>query len=130
MLRRLGILGILVLSLSGFVPVAWACAAAVQQMDCCPADQPCDEEDVPESFGSDVAACCSVQPSPAQAAVATVSQKESSFEHEPTPDQWVVAAGAVSQACSMPALDRHAKPIPSLKSNQQQIYLLTGRLRL
>lgn len=130
MLRRVGILGILLLALSGFVPAAWACAEAAQQMDCCPADQPCDEANATPSVVAESGLCCDLESTPTRSALAFASQKEDRSAKAPVPDHAVAISFASPQAVSAYRRWTRIGPVPAQHNNQQQTYLLTGRLRL
>lgn len=130
MLRRVGILGVLLLALSGFVPAAWVCAEMTQQMDCCPPDQPCDEADAAPSVAAESGLCCDFESTPTRSVPVFASQKEDRSAKAPSPDYLAAASFASPQTIStFGGLARIHTP-PLLDNNQQQTYLLTGRLRL
>lgn len=130
MLRRIGILGVLLLALSGFVPAAWACAEMAQQMDCCPADQPFDDADAASSVVAESGPCCDLEPTPTRSVLAFVSQKEDRSAKDCVPDHLAPVSFSTQAAASAYRRCTRAGPVPALHNNHQQTYLLTGRLRL
>lgn len=133
MLRRLGILGVLLFSVSGFVPAALACAAMAAQTDCCPEGTPCDEGTAPAWEPSIVPACCSAAPAPERTVLASVleRQKKDSSLDRSNSDQWMARTDASAWAAFASPRPKSVDSSQSLPTeNQQQTYLLTGRLRL
>lgn len=130
MLRRLATLCVLLLSLSGVIPAAVACAFMTQSPDCCPTGQPCETDGAPTVVASVSAPCCIAQPAPARSTVAVNAQHDRRLEDSPTPGH--AAAPAFEFSSSFPALpERVAFAVaPTIKIDQQQVYLRTGRLRL
>ena len=129
MLRRLAILGVLLLSLSGFVPAVLACAAMAQQMDCCPPERPCEANHAPLWTDSTGLACCEAVSSHAPAAV-TVSAEIKKYIQDLPPPKF---SGAYPGCVASRGPPRVAQPDPVLlafPADRQDIYLQTGRLRL
>lgn len=130
MLRRLGILCVLLLSLAGVVPAALACASAAKSADCCPPGQPCETEGLAAFAGSVPSSCCIAQPAPTRAMVAVSGLSDRRFEDSSPPDHAFAPAseisGSFSSPCARPGLAAH----PPIRVDQQQVYLRTGRLRL
>lgn len=125
MLRRLATLSVLLLSLSGVIPTALACAPSVQA-PCCPADLPHDS--TPQVYKD--GPCCVVDVgSPSIAAV--ILEAERRVTDVPSPDQPSAlptnALAAVEFASDRANTSNRVSP-PAF--DQQQVYLLTGRLRL
>jgi hypothetical protein len=137
-MRRLGILGVFLFSLSGFIPAAWACAVLAPLSDCCPDHKPCDTGRVPVSVGLSNAACCNAQPAPARVCTSVNVQKEDAAMAGPHPgqwpDQWTDQWIGLAQAHALSArTQRMRAPVtfdPLSGNDQQQLYLQTGRLRL
>jgi hypothetical protein len=127
MLRRLSILGVLLLSLGGFVPTALACAVMAQHMDCCPPDQACETDQGPVWTDNTALACCDAVSTPAPTAVA-VSVEIKKYDQDLPPPEFPGAHPGVIASRGPP---QHSRPDPSLFSfPEQDIYLRTGRLRL
>lgn len=130
MLRRLATLSVLLISLSGVIPAAMACALIMQGADCCPQERPCDTDGAPAVVVSIDAPCCMAQPAPTRSTATVSVQSDRRFADSPVPDHFV--APAFEFPSSPPPLDERtvsaaASPI---QIDQQQIYLRTGRLRL
>ena len=122
MLRRLATLSVLLLSLSGVIPAALACAPSVQGQ-CCPADAATARvyNDGP---------CCVAGVGSASIAAA-VMEAEPRITDLPSPDQPSVLpthATPATELVSARTTTSNAVSTPDL--HQQQVYLLTGRLRL
>lgn len=130
MLRRLATLGVLLLSLSGALPAALACAMIVQGADCCPTGQPCEPANTPAILVANGEPCCEVQPAAMRAVVAVSSRSDSRFDDSPAPDHSAVPAHEFPETDSSPIEPRSSAAVPRLQIDQQQTYLLTGRLRL
>jgi hypothetical protein len=128
MLRRLSILGVLLLSLSGFVPAALACAMMAQQMDCCPPDAVCETDQAPAWTDSAGLACCDVASSRTPAAVAaTVEIKKYSQD---LPAQEFPGANPGKNSPRGPPHYSRADTFFAFPPDRQDTYLRTGRLRL
>lgn len=129
MLRRLATLSALLLSLSGVIPTAFACAPSVQG-PCCPADLPLDSTggSAPQAYNE--GACCFVDVAGPSIAAATL-EAERRVTEVPSPGQPSAlptsASGATECVAGRATLSKRVSP-PEL--DQQQAYLLTGRLRL
>jgi hypothetical protein len=130
MLRRLATLGVLWLSLSGVAPAALACALFLQDMDCCPTGQPCDPTGTPAMVVSNSAPCCAAQPAPTRSVAAASFQAERRIDDIPAPDHSVAPGYTVPNTHSSPVQPTLCTAAPSLRLDQQQTYLRTGRLRL
>jgi hypothetical protein len=127
MLRRLAILGVLLLSLAGFVPAALACAVMAQHMDCCPPDQACETDRGLVWTDTSALACCDAVSMPAPAAVA-VSVEIKKHRQELPPPEFPGAHPGVVASRGPP---QYLRPDLSLFSFPgQDLYLQTGRLRL
>jgi hypothetical protein len=129
MLRRLAILGVLLLSLAGFVPAALACAIMAQQMDCCPPDQACETDQGPAWTDSTGLACCEAVSSRAPTAVAASVEIKKYSQELPPP----AFPGAHPGCITSRGPPRYSQPDAALfavPSDRQDIYLRTGRLRL
>lgn len=131
MSRRLGVLALLLLCLTGFAPSIWACTAMEQHRDCCPpGHSPCDLGKAPPSLtGLAAAACCTSQSTPTQSAASPRTQEEPTLSANPP-------TGGAQRVASVPDAERAQRVDVSLhlrfltEPDQQQIYLQTGRLRL
>lgn len=129
MFRRLAMLGVLLLSLSGFVPAALACAMMAQQMDCCPPDHSCDTDQGPAWTDGAGLACCDAMSSRPPAAVATsVEINKYSSQDLPPPEFPGAHPGCI--APRGPPRSSHADVSLSFSPGRQHTYLQTGRLRL
>lgn len=130
MSRRLGILSVLLLCLAGFAPSIWACAAMEQREDCCPPGHPpCDGGKVPASTGVTTAACCASQPAPTQSVASLGVQEEHVLSGSPPAGGW----RGIPSVSDADRVQRIRAPVYVLSpggSNQQELYLQTGRLRL
>jgi hypothetical protein len=130
MLRRLAILSVFLLSLSGVVPAAVACALFLQGADCCPSGQPCEPAGTPTIIVSNGAPCCAVAPAPMRSVAAVSSQNDRRADNLPAPDHWVVLAHEFPDIDPSP-MELTVFPLALPRQlDQQQTYLLTGRLRL
>lgn len=130
MKRRLVTLSVLLLSLSGVIPAAVACAIATQSAACCHMGQSCETVGAPAIVASASEICCVAQPDPARPTVTADAQSERRFANSLAPDH--VAAPAFAFPGSYPSLrERTAVAVaPPFRIDQQRIYLRTGRLRL
>jgi hypothetical protein len=131
MWRRLGILSVLLLCLSGFIPTVWACASMEQHADCCPPGHPpCDTDKSPLSAGFTAAACCVAQPAPTQVTASISIQKDHALNDGPELSDPI---GIIESRLRADRTQRIRAPIylyPFMGSDQQQLYLQTARLRL
>lgn len=119
--RRLAKMAVLLLSLTGVVPAALACSVLAQDTDCCLPDQPCDTERAPTLLASSSASCCEMLPVELRTVMAVATS---------SPDHCAVLAHQILSARS-PQIAAIATPVAGdLHPDQQQTYLLTGRLRL
>lgn len=130
MVRRLATLAVLLLSLSGVVPAALACADFAQDRDCCPPGQPCETQGIPTFLASNSVSCCDLQPLAQQVVVAVSSKAESQPADASPPDHCAAPALEISGARSPPFVPITIVGADNLYPDQQQTYLLTGRLRL
>ena len=137
MLRRMATLWVLLLGLSGMLPAALACVAGMDHADCCPRNQPCESRGDSRggSGGRTVALdggpCCVVQAPASPSSQATLSRAELRFDDVPVPDQLLALVPnvpTVSASAGAPTVIDFVPP--RLLLDQQQIYLLTARLRL
>jgi hypothetical protein len=129
MLRRLGILSVLLLSLSGFIPAALACAVMAQHMDCCPPDQGCETDQGPTWTDNTALACCDAVSSPAPAAVAVTVEIKKYSQELPPP----AFSGAHPGFITLRGPPQYLRPEVSLFASppdRQDLYLQTARLRL
>lgn len=127
--RRLA-LWMLWLSLFGLSPSAFACTiSTLSSNDCCPAGQrlPC-ENQTPQSAVWRDFSCCAAQPAQSQTTIiATAAGKRIALH---VPFDPVVGSLSVWPAAEV-LFDTTGIPSPvSVRPDQTQIYLLTGRLRL
>jgi hypothetical protein len=129
MLRRLGILSVLLLTLSGFVPAALACALMAQQMDCCPPDQPCETNQRPAWTDSTGLACCEAVSSPAPT-VTAVSVEIKKYSQDLPPPEFPGAHPGYVTSRGPPRYLRLDVLHFALPPDRQDLYLQTGRLRL
>jgi hypothetical protein len=128
MFRRLAILGVLLLSLSGFVPAALACAVMAQHMDCCPPGQDCETGQGP--VWTDTAlACCDAVSAPAATAV-VVSVEIKKYSQDLPQPEFPGAHPGVIAARGPPQYSRPDLSVVACPPDRQDIYLQTGRLRL
>ena len=129
MLCRLATLSVLLLSLSGVIPMALACAPGVQAA-CCPADLPHNltSGSAPRLYND--GPCCVSEVGSESIAVA-VSAAEPRVTDLPSPDEPSVLPSS-ADALFFPASDRTTafNTVSRSDRHQQQVYLLTGRLRL
>lgn len=129
MLRPLATVCVLLLSLSGIVPAAVACAFTTQSADCCPMGQPCETRGA-HALLAPGGSGCSALPAPILATVVVHGQSDRRFVEPPARDH--VAAPAFDCRNSFPS--PHARTVTDvaspIKIDQQQVYLRTGRLRL
>lgn len=136
MLRRMVTLWVLLLGLSGMLPAALACVAGMDHADCCPRNQPCvslgdSRGDPGGTVALDGGPCCVVQAPASPSSQATLSRAELRFDDVPVPDQLlalVPPVPTVSTSAGAPTVIDFVPP--GLLLDQQQIYLLTSRLRL
>ena len=129
MLRRFATLCVLLLSLSGAIPVAVACAFSTQSSDCCPSGQRCPTEGASAVMVPADSLCCIAQSAPTRATVAVNGQSDRRFADSPLPDD--AAAPASAMLSSFSSLhERTALAVLPPVIAQQQVYLHTGRLRL
>lgn len=128
MLRRLATLCALLLSLSGVIPGAVAYASQTQNRDCCSQSGPCSTEADFSIAASDTPSCCLAQPVPSDSTVAFAIQSDRRAADVPAPD----AATALDFPNTVPFLQTsHTGTVATpIRTNQQQIYLHTARLRL
>jgi len=132
MIRRAGILALLLLSLLGAVPAALACAVAAGSMDCCAPDGSCPTDTPQPAISASVsAACCFVGSEAQQVVVAVGTRAESPKIH---PGSLDTSGACPTKALHIPA-DKSGSPHVPIDASvsytdQQQTYLLTGRLRL
>lgn len=129
MLRRLAILGVLLLSLSGFIPAALACAVMAQHMDCCPPDQGCETSQGPTWTDSTGLACCEAVATRAPAAVA-VSVEIKKYSQELPPPEFPGAHPGFVTLRGPPQYSRPDAALFAFPPNRQDLYLQTARLRL
>ena len=129
MLRRLAILGVLLLSLSGFVPAALACAMMAQQMDCCPPDAPCEANQRPAWTDSTGLACCEVVSSRTPTAMAVSVEIKKYSQDLPPPEFPGAHPGGIASR-GPPQHSRFDAPLFVFPPDRQDLYLRTGRLRL
>jgi hypothetical protein len=129
MLRRLSILGVLLLSLAGFIPAALACAVMAQHMDCCPPDQTCETNQGPAWTDNTALACCDAVSSHAPTA-AVVSLEIKKYSQDLPPPEFPGAHPGVITSRGPPQYSRPDASQFALPPDQQDLYLQTGRLRL
>lgn len=129
MLRRLATLSVLLLSLSGVVPTALACAPGAQGA-CCPADLAQSRTGSSALRAYDDGPCCVAEVGSASIAAA-VLEAEPRVTDLPSPDRASVLPTSIV-AASDPASTRATttNTVSRRDFHQQQVYLLTGRLRL
>lgn len=130
MLRRLATLCVFLLSLSGVVPATVACALFLQGADCCPSGQPCEPAGTPTIVVSNGAPCCAVELAPTRSVAAVSSQNDRRADDLPAPDHWVGLAHSLPDIDPSPIELTLFPSAPPRQLDQQQTYLLTGRLRL
>lgn len=130
MLRRFATLCVLLLGLSGVLPVAVAGAFTTQNTDCCPLGQPCKTDRTVTLVVPAGGSCCNAQPAPTRSTIAVYGQSDRRVADFPAPDH------AVAPASDFPSLvpSLHGPTTlaaaPPVRIDQQRIYLRTGRLRL
>jgi hypothetical protein len=129
MLRRLSILGVLLLSLAGFIPAALACAVMAQHMDCCPPGQACDTDQGPAWVDNTALACCDTASSRAPT-VAAVSVEIKKYSQDLPPPEFPGAHPGVITSRGPPQSWRPDAPLFASPPDRQDLYLQTGRLRL
>jgi hypothetical protein len=129
MLRRLSILGVLLLSLTGFVPAALACAVMAQHMDCCPPDQTCETDQGPAWTDNTALACCDAVSNRAPT-VAAVSVEIKKYSQDLPPPEFPGAHPGVITSRGPPQYLRSDAPLFVFSPDRQDLYLQTGRLRL
>lgn len=133
MLRRLSILGVLLLSLAGFIPSALACAVMAQHMDCCPPDQTCDTDQAPAWTqawnNSSALACCDAVSNPAPT-VAVVSIEIKKYSQDLPAPAFPGAHPGVITSRGPPQYSRPDASLFAFPPDRQDLYLQTGRLRL
>lgn len=131
MLRRLAILSVLLLGLSGFVPAALACAMMAQQMDCCPPDHSCDTDRAPAWSDGAGLACCDAVTTRAPAATAAAVEIKKYHGKELPPPQFPGAhPGGIASRGPPRSADRPDVSLSTFPPGRQDTYLRTGRLRL
>lgn len=130
MLRRLAILTVLLVGLSGLVPAALACATMAQQMDCCPPDHTCEtEQGSTLTDGTGLVCCEAVSTRFPAATVASVEIKKYSSQDLPPPDFPGAHPGGI--ASRGPPVASRSYPSQFISpTGRQDVYLQTGRLRL
>ncbi len=136
MLRRLSILSVLLFSLAGVIPTALGCAlmasemapGMAQEMGCCNADLSCDPAIVPSNVVAGSQSCCFMHPviAPKVVAVKTDQRVDDSPFLDPLLSPSIGIPSTVRPSIGISSF---AYAVPYLP-DQQQIYLLTGRLRL
>jgi hypothetical protein len=130
MLRRLAILGVLLLGLSGFVPAALACAMMTQQQDCCPPGHSCATDEGPAWTDGAALACCDAVPNRAPAAVAaSVEVKKHVSQDLPPPEFPGAHPGGIASR-GPPRFTFDSVVSFAFPPVRQDLYLRTGRLRL
>lgn len=129
MLRRLSIIGVLLLSLAGFIPAAVACAVMAQTMDCCPPDQACETNQSPAWTDNSALACCESASSQAPAAI-VVSVEIKKYSQDLPPTDFPGAQPGVIAARGPPHYLRPDVSLLASPPDRQDLYLRTGRLRL
>jgi hypothetical protein len=129
MLRRLATLGVLLLSLSGFVPAALACAIMEQQMDCCPPDAACETDQGPAWTDNSGLACCEAVSNRAPAAVAVSVEIKQDGQDLPPPEFPGAHPGYIPSR-GPPRYSQLDAPLFAFPPDRQDLYLQTGRLRL
>jgi hypothetical protein len=132
MIRRVGILILLLVSLFGATAGAFACALAAGSADCCAPDGSCrpntSQIAILSSYSAD---CCSIGSAAQAAWVAVVAKAQTADTDKSSPDTSSVTLTASSpfvvndDGSTWPATD---SSLPY--QDRQQTYLLTGRLRL
>lgn len=122
MLRRLATLSVLLLSLSGVIPTALACAPGVQAT-CCPVGS-----STPRVYNE--GPCCVAEVG-SDSIAAAILEAEPRVTDIPSPDQPNILPTSAAAPSEIAATRTTASNIVSHPDlHQQQIYLLTGRLRL
>lgn len=129
MLRRLSILGVLLLSLSGFVPAALACAMMAQQMDCCPPGAACETDQGPAWTDNTGLACCDAVSSRAPTAMAVSVEIKKYSQDLPPPEFPGAHPGSIASR-GPPLYARTNASLFAFPPDRQDLYLQTGRLRL
>lgn len=129
MLRRVAILGVLLLSLTGFVPAALACAMMAQQMDCCPPDQTCETNQGPAWTDGAGLACCEVVSNRAPMATA-ISVEIKKYSQDLPPPEFPGAHPGCIASRGPPQYSRPEASLFAFPPDRQDLYLQTGRLRL
>ena len=130
MLRRMATLAVVLLSLLGAVPAVLACAFVAEEMDCCPAHQPCATQYTCSVAAPPEASCCTLQPAVQPAVMLASPKSDRSFAAPPFPDHWVISSAEIPGVRAPPfpsSLPPSARGNPA---DQRRTYLLTGRLRL
>ena len=130
MLRRLASLAIVLLSLTGTVPVAVACAMAAAVSDCCPDEGRCGTSDRPAMLVTGTESCCDVGPTQQQTAVTALRPTgDQKFDRPASPDPAVVYTSELPLAAAPLAVAIHPDAAFS-RDDGQRTYLITARLRL
>lgn len=122
-------LAVLLLSLSGAIPAAVACTFFAQVADCCPPGQPCEPQRASPAVVSNREACCDLQPMARRAVVAVNSKAERQSSDFPPPDHDAVFGHEIPIAHAFALTPRTPMGTGRFQPDQQQLYLLTGRLR-
>lgn len=128
MLRRLATLSVLLLSLSGVIPMALACAPGVQTACCADLPHNSTSGSAPLLY-NDGPCCVSVVGS--ESIAVAVSAAEPRVTNLPSPDEPSVLPSSADPLFEL-ASDRTTafNTVSRSDRHQQQVYLLTGRLRL
>lgn len=129
MLRRLATLSVLLLSLSGVIPTALACAPGVRAA-CCAADLPHNPIGGAEPHVYNDGPCCVAEVG-SESIAAAVPEAEPRVTDLPSPDQPSVLPTGIVAASDLASIRATTSNTVSRRGfHQQQVYLLTGRLRL
>lgn len=128
MLRRLAALSVLLLSLSGVMPTALACAPSVQAA-CCPAGVPHDPTGGAAPHAYSDGPCCVAEVG-SESIAAAVLEAEPRVTDLPSPDQPSVLPTSAVAASDFASSRATTSNVVSRPDIHQQVYLLTGRLRL
>jgi hypothetical protein len=125
-------LWLLLVSLFGLAPSAFACSTRQSSDVCCPAGKhpPCEQPSPPSALLRETI-CCSAQSTASPASVGlSPARKQHASPASPAPLDPPLAARVATKAGAVWAVPLSNGDYQTVDIDQSRLYLLTGRLRL